>query len=160
MGEQGDGTCRDRQATGWRSDFGQETRSTGWAACQNPDVDTTVLDDAVGCLRDAGALFAYLHGSQATGAATAESDIDLAAFFPDPAPASFEIDLPAGVDLLVLNGADLELAGRVAMDGTLVLEVDEVARVRWESRTRKIYCDELYRMERSRREFLEAVTRG
>lgn len=119
-----------------------------------------MLDDALARLRDAGALFAYLHGSQAAGTATERSDIDLAALFPDPAPASFEVDLPTGVDLLVLNDAGLEMAGRVAMDGRLVLQADEVARVRWESRTRKIYCDEKYRIDRARREFLEAVARG
>ena len=119
-----------------------------------------MLGDALARLARAGARFVYLHGSQAAGTARPDSDIDLAAYFSDPAPASFEVDLPAGVDLLVLNGTDLEMAGRVAMAGQLVLELDEVARVRWESQTRKIYCDELYRIERSRREFLEAVTRG
>lgn len=86
---------------------------------------SAVLDDAVDRLRAAGALFAYLHGSQAAGTATAGSDVDLVAVFPDPAPASFE-----------------------------------VARVRWEARTRRIYSDEKYRIDRSHREFLEAVRRG
>lgn len=123
-------------------------------------MDPMVLEDALARLRDQGAVFAYLHGSQANGTARPDSDIDLAAGFPEPAPASFDLDLPANVDLLVLNGAPLEIAGRIAMEGQLVLEVDEVARVRWESRTRKIYCDERYRIERSHREFLEAITRG
>ncbi len=121
---------------------------------------TPVLDDAVTRLRARGALFAYLHGSHARGAATSGSDIDLAALFPDPAPASFEVDLPAGVDLLVLNGAPLEVAGRIALEGVLVLEEDEVARVRWEAQTRKIFSDERYRIDRSHREFLEAARRG
>ncbi|MHB1166220.1 MAG: nucleotidyltransferase domain-containing protein [Candidatus Nanopelagicales bacterium] len=121
---------------------------------------SAVLDDAVDRLRAAGALFAYLHGSQAAGTATAGSDVDLAAVFPDPAPASFEVDLPTGVDLLVLNDAPLEIAGRIALDGILVLAEDEVARVRWEARTRRIYSDEKYRIDRSHREFLEAVRRG
>jgi len=123
-------------------------------------MDQAVLDDALARLRASGALFVYLHGSQAAGTARDDSDIDLAALFPDPAPAGFEVELPPGVDLLVLNGADLEMAGRVAMDGRLLLQVDEVARVRWEARMRKVYCDERYRIERSRREFLEAVARA
>ena len=122
-------------------------------------METARLEDALRRLKDQGALFAYLHGSQAVGTATFNSDIDVAALFPEPAPASFDVDLPYGVDLIVLNGAPLEVAGRIALDGILVLEVDEVARVRWEARTRKIYLDEKYRIDRSHREFLEAVAR-
>ena len=123
-------------------------------------MDHAVLSVALERLRAAGALFVYLHGSQATGTADLNSDIDLAALFPDPAPASFELDLPPGVDLVVLNGAPLEIAGRVACLGTLVLEADETARVRWESTTRTVYLDEKYRIDRSHREFLEAAARG
>lgn len=123
-------------------------------------METARLEDALRRLRDQGALFAYLHGSQATGTATTDSDIDLAVLFPEPAPASFDVDLPSGVDLLVLNDAPLEVAGRIALDGVLVLEVDDVSRVRWEARTRTIYLDEKYRIDRAHREFLEAVTRG
>ena len=123
-------------------------------------MDEAVLEAAVARLREQGALFAYLHGSQATGMATEDSDIDVAVVFPEPAPASFDVDVPPGVDVLVLNGAPLEIAGRIALDGVLVLEVDAPARVRWESTTRKIYLDEKYRIDRAHREFLEAVTRG
>jgi hypothetical protein len=68
--------------------------------------------------------------------------------------------MPPGVDLLVLNSAPLEIKGKIALDGTLLFEDDEVARVRWESTTRKIYLDERYRIERSHREFLETLSRG
>lgn len=119
-----------------------------------------VLAAGIAGLRERGALFAYLHGSRAAGTPRVDSDVDLAAWFPEPAPASFEVDLPPGVDLLVLNSAPLEVAGRVAMDGRLVLEVDAAARVRWEATTRKIFSDERYRIERSHREFREAVSRG
>ncbi|MCD2196137.1 hypothetical protein LQ327_22450 [Actinomycetospora endophytica] len=64
------------------------------------------------------------------------------------------------MDLLVLDDAPLELAGRVAIRGELLFDDDPVARVRWVATTRKIYLDELPRIERSRREFLEAVRRG
>jgi predicted nucleotidyltransferase len=122
-----------------------------------PDV---LLADAVERLHRAGASFAFLHGSRATSTARRDSDIDLAAWWPGPAPASFEIDLPAGVDLLVLNGAPLELAGRVAVTGRLVLDVDPVARVRWLATTRKIYSDEQPRLQRAHQEFLESRSRG
>jgi hypothetical protein len=50
------------------------------------------------------------------------------------------------------------LAGRVAVGGRLLFEHDQVARVRWEAMTRKIYFDELPRITRSHREFAAAVT--
>jgi hypothetical protein len=56
--------------------------------------------------------------------------------------------------------APLELAGRVAVGGKLLFQDDEVARVRWEAMTRKIYFDELPRITRSHQEFAAAVARG
>lgn len=116
-----------------------------------------VLSEVSAALRAAGAKFAYLHGSVARGEAGPESDVDVAAYFGNPAPASFDVDVPDGVDLLVLDDAPLEIAGRIALDGQLILEADQVARVRWESTTRKIYLDEKYRIDRSHREFLESL---
>ncbi|GAA1830627.1 hypothetical protein GCM10009772_05470 [Pseudonocardia alni subsp. carboxydivorans] len=112
-------------------------------------------------LRGAGARFAFVHGSRAAGGRPrAVSDLDVAAWWPGAAPASFEVDLPDDVDLLVLNSAPLELAGRVAMDGELLLDDDPPARVRWVATTRKIYTDELPRITRAHREFLDAVRGG
>ena len=68
--------------------------------------------------------------------------------------------MPDGVDLLVLNGAPLEIAGRVAERGRLLFDDDPPARVRWQATTRKIYFDEKPRLERAHREFLEALSRG
>lgn len=110
-------------------------------------------------LRAAGARFGYLHGSSVTGGRTASSDTDVAAFFGRPV-ASWSVDLPPGVDLLVLDTAPLELAGRVAQHGRLILEVDPPARVEWEATTRKIYLDELPRRDQARRDFAEARRRG
>ncbi|MDO5629737.1 MAG: nucleotidyltransferase domain-containing protein [Mobilicoccus sp.] len=125
---------------------------------------TTDLDAlirrAVEALVDAGARVVFLHGSQATGQAGPASDIDLAALFDEPAPAPFDIPLPTGVDLLVLNEAPLEVAGRIALHGRVVHESDMFERVDWQARTRKIYLDERPRIERARAEFLEAMSRG
>jgi predicted nucleotidyltransferase len=123
-------------------------------------MDTSSLDEATTALREQGALFAFLHGSQVAGTATSASDIDIAAFFAEPVPASFDVELPSGVDLVILNNAPLEIAGRIALEGRLILDDDEVARVRWQARTRKIYADEKYRIDRSHAEFLAAVTGG
>ena len=117
-----------------------------------------VTAEAVAALRQAGARFAYLHGSRVTGQNRADSDIDVAAYFGGRPPNSFDVLLPPGVDLLILDDAPLELAGRVAVNGRLLFEDDEVARIRWEAMTRKIYFDELPRIARSHQEFAAAVT--
>lgn len=114
----------------------------------------------VEALRAAGASFALVHGSRARGTARPDSDLDVAAWWAHDAPAVFDVDLPPGVDLVVLNDAPLEIAGRIAADGLLLFDDDPPARVRWVATTRKIYFDERPRIERAHREFLEAVRRG
>jgi predicted nucleotidyltransferase len=129
--------------------------------CETGDVDETqvasAIAESVDALRQAGAQFGYLHGSRATGSRRPGSDVDIAAYFGDRPPESFEVLLPPGVDLLVLDHAPLELAGRVAAGGKLLFEVDPVARVRWEATTRKIYFDELPRITRAHQEFAASV---
>lgn len=122
--------------------------------------DDDLRDEVVRTLRAAGARFALVHGSRATGAHRPDSDVDVAAWWARDAPASFEVLLPSGVDLVVLNDAPLELAGRIAVDGELLFDDDPPARVRWVATTRKIYFDERPRMLRTHREFAEAVRRG
>lgn len=73
-------------------------------------------------------------------------------------PSSFDVLLPPRVDLLVLDDAPLELAGRVAVGGRLLFEDDQIARVRWEAMTRKIYFDELPRITRAHQEFAATAT--
>ena len=122
------------------------------------DVDG-VRREATAVLRAAGARFAYVHGSRASGTARAGSDLDVAAFWGATAPAAFEVDVPAGVDLMVLDTAPLELRGRVAEKGVLLFEDDSAARVHWEAMTRKIWFDERPRIERAHREFAAALAR-
>jgi uncharacterized protein len=121
-------------------------------------VDERIVE-AIEALRHHGAVFAYLHGSRASGTAGLDSDVDVAAYFDGQPPEAFEVLLPAGVDLVVLNRAPLELAGRVALNGKLLFERDPRARVVWEATTRKIYLDELPRLNRAHRDFAEAVLR-
>jgi predicted nucleotidyltransferase len=127
-------------------------------------VEEDLAERATAALRAAGAVFALVHGSRARGTNRQDSDLDVAAWWPTAgggrAPASFEVDLAPGVDLLVLNGAPLELAGRVSVEGVLLFDDDPPARVRWVATTRKIWFDERPRFERAHREFLEAVSRG
>lgn len=105
-------------------------------------------------LREAGAVFAFLHGSRVSGAATAASDLDVAAWFGRPARA-FDVALPARCDLLVLDTAGLELAGRVAQYGVLLLDDDPPRRVAWQADHCKRWLDEAWR----RRDLVATVLR-
>jgi predicted nucleotidyltransferase len=130
--------------------------------CQTGEMDEAraaeVMAESAAVLRNAGARFAYLHGSRASGHYRPDSDIDIAAYFGGQPPNAFGILVPPGVDLLVLDHAPLELAGRVAARGRLLFDDDPVSRVRWEATTRKIYFDELPRITRAHREFAASVT--
>jgi predicted nucleotidyltransferase len=119
------------------------------------------LDAVVERLRSAGARFGYLHGSRASGTPGEGSDVDVAAWFGRSiAPWDSSLGLPPVVDLLVLDDAPLELAGRVAMRGRLIFDGDPPARVAWEATTRKIYLDEQPRRDQARRDFVAARRRG
>jgi predicted nucleotidyltransferase len=117
-------------------------------------------DAVVTALRRAGARFAFVHGSQAAGAARPGSDLDVAAWWRSHAPASWDVPLPDGVDLLVLNGAPLELAGRVALHGELLFDDDPPARVAWQAQTRLVYLDEEDRQRALDRIFFEGRAGG
>lgn len=125
-------------------------------------VDTTGYDtDAVvAALRSAGASFALLFGSRARGDEHPGSDLDVGAWWPSKPPHHWDVELPPNVDLVVLNSAGTEVAGRVAMEGAILFDDDPPARVRWVATTRKIWLDEKPRFERAHREFLEAQARG
>lgn len=123
-------------------------------------VGDDVLEAVTGALRDRGAAFAFVFGSQGRGDSRRDSDLDVAAWWPAQPLVAFEVLLPDGVDLLVLNDAPLELAGRVALEGQLLFDDAPVLRVRWLAITRKIYSDELPRLQRSHRDFAESLRRG
>lgn len=116
--------------------------------------------DVTEALRRAGARFAFVHGSAAAGERRPGSDLDVAAWWPGAPPAAWEVSLPEGVELLVLNDAPLELAGRVALDGALLFDDDPARRVEWQATLRKIYLDEEERQRRIDRDFLESASRG
>jgi len=99
-------------------------------------------DALVDALRQAGARFAFVHGSRAAGTARPGSDLDVAAWFGGADPAPWDVVLPGDVDLLVLDRAPLELAGRVALQGALLFDDDPPARVAWQGDTRLQYLDE------------------
>jgi predicted nucleotidyltransferase len=126
-----------------------------------PDDLTAVLAAVEPVLRRHGARFCYLHGSAANETATPGSDVDVAAWF-GRAVDSWVVaaDLPDHVDLLVLDGAPLELAGRIAQHGQLLWEDDAAIRVAWQGSTRKVFLDERPRVEQARRDFVQGRLRG
>jgi predicted nucleotidyltransferase len=126
----------------------------------NPVVCEPDTSEIVRRLRSAGARFAFLHGSRAAGTARSDSDVDVAAWFGAGAPAAYEVDVPAGVDLCVLDSAGLELAGRVAQHGKLLFEDDPAARVTWQAQTRLMYLDEELRQRKLDQVFFEEHGRG
>jgi uncharacterized protein len=123
--------------------------------------EAAVSDDVIATLRRAGARFAFVHGSRAAGTAQPSSDLDVAAWWGSPdRPQPWDVVLPAGVDLLVLDDAPLELAGRVAVWGRLLFDDDPPARVEWQATTRLVYFDEEWRQRWITETFIEAHAHG
>jgi hypothetical protein len=118
--------------------------------------DATDESFAATALRQAGARFAFVHGSRAAGPAGDDSDLDVAAWWGANPPDPWAVDLPAGTDLLVLDTAPLELAGRVALHGRLLFDDDPPARVQWQAQTRLVYFDEEWRQRWVTDDFIEA----
>ncbi|CAN5138415.1 hypothetical protein BH24ACT1_BH24ACT1_01240 [soil metagenome] len=116
--------------------------------------------EVIEALRRSGARFAFVHGSRARETARPDSDLDIAAWWGHEAPAPWEVSLPARVDLLVLDGAPLELAGRIALWGRLLFDDDPPARVAWQAQTRLIYLDEQPRQAELSRIFRKARLSG
>ena len=114
----------------------------------------------VDVLRSYGARFGFVFGSRASGDVHPGSDLDVAAWWAGDAPDAWDVVMPAGVDLVVLNGAPLELAGRIALEGIILFDDDPVAQVSWTATTRKIWLDERPRFEAAHRLFLESIVRG
>ncbi len=95
-------------------------------------------------------LVAYLFGSEATGAARPDSDVDVAVLMDDALPAARRLSLMADLrevvpsrrlDLLLLDGAPPAVAYRVLRDGILLLVRDEGARVTHHAQVLDRYFD-------------------
>ncbi len=124
------------------------------------DIDPALRDDVVRSLRTAGASFALGFRESGPGTNTNLSDLDVAAWWPRDPPTPWSVAVPDNVDLIVIHDLPLELAGRIALAGVVILDDDPAARVRWVADTRKIWLDERPRFEAAHRTFLEAAARG
>lgn len=109
--------------------------------------------------------FAYLFGSQATGATHARSDVDVAAWFREPVPVDADTELNGlvtgavkhdRVDAVVLNRAPLTLAFE-ALKGRVLLSRDEGIRVEATAAIMSRYHDRIYYIRRHLDEFAERV---
>lgn len=112
--------------------------------------------------RGAGLVAAYLFGSVARGQARAGSDVDVAVLLerdPPPTLAGLELDRESDlerivgrpVQVVVLNGAPVDLVHRVLRDGHLLLERDRARRIAFEVKARNEYFDLLPCLLRYRR---------
>ncbi len=111
------------------------------------DLDGCLADRGTAALRAAGAHFALVFGSTARGEVRAGPDLDVAAWWSSDPPHSWELQLPTGVDLVVLHRLPLELAGRIAPEGVVLFDDDPPARVHWVADTRTLWLDERGRFE-------------
>lgn len=119
-------------------------------------------EEVIGRLREAAprafegepVVFAYLFGSQATGATHPRSDVDVAVYVEDAVASDRYLDLRLAipgrlasaarvgeVDVLVLNESPLPVRGRAVRDGVVIYSRDEAGRVRYEGRTLKEFFD-------------------
>jgi len=96
-------------------------------------------------------------GRRARGDHRDDSDLDIGGWWPTDAPAAWDVAIPDGVDLVVLNTAPLEVAGRIALEGAVLFDDDPPARVHWVADTRRNRLDERPRFERAHRSFIEAA---
>jgi predicted nucleotidyltransferase len=94
----------------------------------------------------------YIFGSVARGSARADSDVDVGILYrktPSATFASQAYDVAADLserlgrtaDVVVMNGAPVDLVKRVLRDGHIVVERDRSARIAFEVRARNDYFD-------------------
>lgn len=126
---------------------------------------------AAACFASYEVVFAYLFGSHARGDPRPTSDVDVAVRHPTAEAASVDVrvglaaDLAAAtglarVEVVVLDERRLPLLCRVLRERVVVYSADEVARVRFESRQRRICADFMRRAARLDRELLAGHAEG
>jgi predicted nucleotidyltransferase len=94
----------------------------------------------------------YLFGSRARRQSKSGSDVDIAVLYKDQAPSGLErLGIPLSgtlekiigkpLDVVVLNGASVDLIHRILRDGIILYEADRSARINFEVTARNAYFD-------------------
>lgn len=117
--------------------------------------------------------FAYLFGSRARGAASVDSDVDVAVYLEAGASPKEHVSISlrlAGrladatglprIEVLPLNDAPLTLAGRVLRERVVIYSRDEPARVRYESLVFREFLDFEFHARDLDRELLRRTAEG
>jgi uncharacterized protein len=111
--------------------------------------------------REKNLVAGYVFGRVGRGSSRPSSDVDIAILYatpPIPAVSGPASDMQAelegllgrSVDLIVLNGAPVDLVHRVLRDGKIVCETDRRARIDFEVGARRKYLDLLPVLRRYR----------
>lgn len=114
---------------------------------------------------------AYLFGSQATGATSPLSDVDIAVLLEAgvPSPGAVQVALisdlmlalgRSDIDVVILDAAPPLLKERVVSRGRVIYCRDEIARFRFEVAARREYLDTQALREAQDRALLERYTNG
>lgn len=122
----------------------------------------SVMGDIISRLRTAASevlprspvLFAYLYGSWARGMGRQGSDVDVGVYLDDSiqeahylgeslrlAQVLADASGVGGIEVLVLNEADLPLRGRVVSERVILYSIDDTVRVRFETRSLDDFLD-------------------
>jgi uncharacterized protein len=110
-------------------------------------------------------MLVYIFGSQVKGNVGSMSDYDIAVFLSEISSDTYKYELSsrvahildAAIDLVILNGAPVELKYAVIADGLLLYEKDKAARVEFEGNTLSQYFDFLPVLRKQRAEILKGV---
>lgn len=118
-------------------------------------------------------VFAYLYGSAATGRQHARSDIDIAVYLDATVPTDRYLDVSldlagrlsdglgiGNIEVLILNAAPLTLLGSVLKERKVVYSVDEPSRVKFESRSFRVFVDFDFHARFMDQKFLRDTAKG
>jgi len=139
----------------WMDLFAEDNRFNFWIDTVSMDIEH-VSDVFEKSLERDGVLFAYIHGSYASGEETVLSDLDIAVFTEDNlglkqrARLSRDLsrELEAEADISLLNNASTAFRHQVLKKGKLIYSRDDITRRRFEEEVYRKYLDIKPFMER------------
>jgi len=137
------------------------------------DVVERLREGARSELAESPVVVAYLFGSVATGRSRPGSDVDVAVVLEPSVPPERFLELSlelarrlatasgvGGIEVVVLNGAPLPLAGRALSERVVLYSRDEPSRVRFEGKVLKEFLDFQIHAAPLDRDLLRATAEG